>query len=142
MLASAIIAVLGRLRRSQARRRPVGEAPHLPPAATTPTETSVRRASDPPRVHHALAATRAFAAGLGDAPLPPLSALRVSDIEVEVLLASPAAVVPPGFDCDPSQQAFSTEPNGTTTTLEGLAGETAPPCPAIVAAGVVGEDSC
>ena len=140
LLASALIALLTRLRRSQARRRPVGRAPHLPPATTAPTETSLRNASDLPSMDRAFSAIRAFAAGLGNSALPPVAAVRVGDTEVEVLLTSPAAVVPPGFDGDPSRRAFSTEPKVTTATIEALAGETAPPCPAMVAAGVVGED--
>lgn len=140
LLASAAIALLTRLRRTQARRRPPGHAPHVPPANIAPTETSLRHTSDPSRIHRALTALRALAAGLGDSSLPRLAAVRVSDSDIEVLLASPATVVPPGFDSDPERRAFTTEPGITTTAIEGLAGDTAAPWPAVVAAGAIGED--
>lgn len=140
LLASAAIALLTRLRRSQARRRPPGHAPHIPPPDTAAIETALRQTADPARTDHAFAALRAFAAGLGDTDLPPLSAVRVSDTEVELLLASPAAVVPPGFDSDPDRRVFTTEAGITTTTLDGLAGDTPAPWPALVAAGAVGDD--
>lgn len=140
VLASAIVFLLTRLRRSQARRRPSGRAPHLPPASTASTETALRHTGDPSRVHRAFAALRAFAAGLGDTDLPSLAAVRVSDTEVEVLLASPATLVPPGFNGDPDRRVFTTEADLTTATVEGLAGETAAPWPGVVAAGAVGDD--
>ena len=140
LLASAAIAVLTRLRRSQARRRPPGRPPHVPPTETAATEASLRYIGDPTRIHRAFAALRAFAAGLGDADMPPVAAVRVSHSEVEVLLASPAVAVPPGFACDTDHRVFTTEPEITTATLEGLAGEIAAPWPAVVAAGAVGDD--
>lgn len=140
LLASAIVLLLNRLRRSQARRRPPGRPPHRAPAATAPTETAVRRAGDPTRIHRALTALRAFAAGLSDADLPPVAAVRVGDTEVEVLLASPASRVPPGFDSDADRRVFTTEAGIATATVEGLAGDTPAPWPAIVGAGAVGDD--
>lgn len=140
LLASAAVALLTRLRRSQARRRPPGHAPHVPPPGTAPTETSLRHVGDPIGLHRALSTLRALAAGFGDTDLPPLAAVRVSDSDIEVLLATPASVVPPGFNSDPDRRAFTTEPGITTTTIEGLAGDTAAPWPAVVAAGAVGED--
>lgn len=140
VLASAIVLLLTRLRRSQARRRPPGRPPHRPPADVTSTEAAIRVAGDPDRVGRAFAALRAFVAGLGGADIPPVAAVRVGDTEVEVLLVSPATVVPAGFESDSDRRVFTTDAEITTTTLEGLAGDTTAPWPAIVAAGSVGED--
>src|SRR5690606_5795843 len=89
VLASAIVLLLTRLRRSQARRRPPGRPPHRPPADVASTETAIRVAGDPARVGRAFTALRAFAAGLGHADMQTVAAVRVGDTEVEVLLASP-----------------------------------------------------
>lgn len=140
VLATSIVLLLTRLRRSQARHRPPGRAPHLPPVATAATETAVRRAGDPPRMQRLLATLRAFATGLRDADLPTLAAVRAGDPEIEVLLASPAAAAPPGFDCDAARRVFTTEAGLTTTALEGLAGDTVAPWPAIVSVGSIGGD--
>ncbi len=140
LLASAIVLLLNRLRRSQARRRPPGRPPHRAPAEAAVTETAVRHAGDPTRIHRALTALCAFGDGLGDADLPPVAAVRVGDTEVEVLLASPASRVPPGFDSDADRRVFTTEAGITSATVEGLAGDTPAPWPAIVGAGAVGDD--
>jgi DNA-binding SARP family transcriptional activator len=140
VLATSIVLLLTRLRRSQARRRSPGQAPHLPPAATAATETALRRAGDPPRMQRLLVTLRAFAAGLRDADLPMLAAVRAGDPEIEVLLASPAGAAPPGFDCDVARRVFTTEVGLTTTALEGLAGDTVASWPAIVSVGSIGDD--
>lgn len=140
VLASAIVLLLTRLRRSQARRRPPGRPPHRPPADAASTEAAIRVAGDPARVGRAFAALRAFATGLGDTDMPSIAAVRVGDTEVEVLLASPATVVPAGFTSDPDRRVFTAEAEVTTTTLEGLAGDTTAPWLAVVAAGTVADD--
>ncbi len=120
LLASALIALLTRLRRSQARRRPVGRAPHLPPATTAPTETSLRNTSDLPSMDRAFSAIRAFAAGLGNSALPPVAAVRVGRHRGRGAPHVTCRGGSTGFDGDPSRRAFSTEPKVTTATIEAL----------------------
>jgi hypothetical protein len=138
-LATALLLILSRMRRSQARRRLPGRAPYRPPAEMMATEVSLRRAADPPRMHRLTTALRAFACGLGDT-LPELAAVRVTSDEVELLLGTPARATPPGFEDRGDQRAFATEPGITATTLEGLASDTTSPWPAIVAVGCLGDD--
>lgn len=140
ILASSLLILLTRLRRSQSRRRKPGRAPHRPPPATSPTETALRHDADLPRLSRLSAALRAFAAGLPDQPLPELAAVRVSVDEVEILVSSPTRSVPPGFEDRGDQRAFATEPDLSASTLDALGADTPAPWPAIVSVGSIGPD--
>lgn len=139
-LATALLLILSRMRRSQARRRLPGRAPYRAPVETAATEMSLRRVADPPRMHRLTTALRAFAHGLSGDTLPELAAVRATSDEVELLLGSPARAVPPGFEDRGEQRDFATERGITATTLEGLASETPSPWPAIVTLGCLGDD--
>lgn len=139
-LATALLLILSRMRRSQARRRLPGRPPYRPPAETAVTERSLRQAADPPRMHRLTTALRAFARGLSGDTLPELAAARVTSDEVELLLGSPARATPPGFEDRGDQRVFATEPGIAATTLEGLASETTSPWPAVVSIGCLGGD--
>ncbi len=139
-LATALLLILTRLRRSQSRRRHPGQPPHRPPTETTSIEASLRQSADPPRVLRLTTALCAFASGLAGDSLPELAAVRVASEEVELLLGSPACTTPPGFDDRGDHRVFATEPGISGTTLAGLASDTTTPWPAVVTAGRVEDD--
>lgn len=139
-LATSLLLILTRLRRSQARRRRPGQPPHRAPTETLPTETALRRTADIPQMRRLTAALRAFAVGIGTSPLPELAAVRVDDAEVEVLFGSPTQTTPPGFEDRGERRAFATESGLSTTSLEGLAADTTAPWPAIVTIGTISDE--
>lgn len=140
-LATGLLLVLRRLRRTQGRRRLPGTPPHKPPSETNAIETAIRHDAEINRMERAFVALRAFARGVGDGiPLPPLAAARVGSQEVEVLLGSAAPATPPGFEDRGEHRAFATEGSISTDVLTGLAAETATPWPALVGIGGLSED--
>ena len=139
VLATGLLLLLRRLRRTQARRRPTGVEPHRPPKTTAPIETAIRHDADTDLVERLFTAARAFSAGI-DGSLPDLSAARVAGAEVELLLDAAAPSSPPGFDDRGRRRAFATEAAVSTAALAGIAGDVATPWPTLVTAGGLGDD--
>lgn len=141
ILASALVILLTRLRRSQSRRRKPGRAPHRPLEATSTIETALRHDADVPRLNRLNAALRAFASGLPNQSLPEIAAVRVAQSEVEILLSSPTLSVPAGFEDRGDHRAFATEADLSSGTLEALGADTPAPWPTVVSVGNLGPDT-
>jgi len=139
VLATGLLLLLRRLRRTQARRRSTGAEPHRPPTPTAPIETAIRHDADAGLVERLFTATRAFSAGVNGS-LPDLAAARVAGTEVELLLGAAPPSTPPGFDDRGERRAFATEDGISTAALAGIAGDAATPWPTLVTAGVLGDD--
>lgn len=139
-LATALVLLLTRLRRSQSRRRAPGSTPHPPAQQTSSMETVLRRSADPTAMDRLFNALRAFASGFRGHAMPEISAVRLASDEVEVLLSSTADTVPAGFTDSGERRAFATEAGLSDATLQGLAVDTAACWLALVAAGSVGGD--
>lgn len=140
ILATALLALLTRLRRSQQRRRRPGRPPHLPPAETSALETALRRSADTAQTDRLSTTLRAFAAGSDGDVVPELAAVRVGEGEIELLLGQPIDATPPGFEDRGERRAFASLESVDQATLAGLAGETPAPWPAVVSVGQLGDD--
>lgn len=140
ILATALLALLTRLRRSQQRRRRPGRPPHLPPAETSAFETALRRSADTAQTDRLSTTLRAFAAGSDGDVVPELAAVRVGEGEIELLLGQPIDATPPGFEDRGERRAFASLESVDHAILAGLAGETPAPWPAVVAVGQLGAD--
>ena len=141
VLATGLLLLLRRLRRTQARRRSSGVEPHRPPTTTAPIETAIRHDANSDLIDRLFTAARAFSVGIEpDSPLPDLAAARVSGSEVEILLSAAASSNPPGFEDRGERRAFATEEGISTAALAGIAGDAATPWPTLVAAGGLGDD--
>lgn len=138
-VAAGLLALVQRLRRSQARRRQPGQPPHVPPAATAEIEVAVRRTAAPERIRRLHAALASFASGVGG-PVPSLVAARVGRSDMELLLDAAMDDAPAGFVDTGAGRAFTTEPDLSTAALDALGGDAVNPWPAIVSAGALGED--
>lgn len=139
-LATALLAILTRARRSQFRRRQPGHSPYVPPPELADTEASIRQSADPDRIDRLTTALRAFAAGVGGQELPELEAVRLARGEVEILLATPLPQTPAGFQDCGEHRVFATETGISVTTLQGLASDATSLWPSLVTVGCIGED--
>ena len=140
ILATALLALLTRLRRSQQRRRRPGRPPHLPPTETSAFETALTRSADTAQTDRLSTTLRAFAAGSNGDVVPELAAVRVGQGEIELLLGQPIDATPPGFEDRGERRAFASLESVDHAILTGLAGETPAPWPAVVAVGHLGAD--
>ena len=141
ILATALVILLTRLRRSQSRRRKPGSTPHRPSTGTSVIETALRHDADVPRLTRLNASLRAFANGLPPDSVPEIAAVRVAADEVEVLLSSSISTVPAGFEDRGDRRAFATEPHLSAAALAALGVRDGPaPWPAIVSVGNLGPD--
>ncbi|MCH8991123.1 MAG: LysM peptidoglycan-binding domain-containing protein, partial [Acidobacteria bacterium] len=137
LLAAGIIALIGRLRRSQLRQRKPDTVPTPPPPATKKTEARLRAAAAPTATELIDLALRALAHQIIDHHTPPPQVVGVhldSDI-LRLLLWSAHHDPPPGWKVDDDGHSWTLPTSIDLTHLHLLADSTPAPYPPLVTVG-------
>jgi LysM repeat protein len=157
ILAAGVLVVLGRSRARQFWRRPPGTPVPTPAPGDAREEDYLRMVASRDLVWHADRALRSLAAGCAakGVELPALRAARVTEDELQIFLAEPAALPRPWartaddavwvcpFDAVAAPPPTPSEPltTGTTTTVEDPLRGVQAPYPALVCVGQDTEDA-
>lgn len=133
LAAAGLLVFLGMRRMKQRRDRKPGQRISMPEGAASDMELALRAVENPlgmDHVDHALRHLAAWAQETGNA-LPPVYALRLSDVEIALYLDAPAELPAPFVEVSDDKMAWSVDPD----ELPPLERVPSAPYPALVTLG-------
>lgn len=138
LLAAGLLTTVNLRRRRQLRARPPGRRIATPEPEAREFEQAVKAQHESLRVEQLDQVTRALAAHCHHTgqPVPALSAVRVADHRIDLLLQRPADNPPPGIEvaADGSVWTLHAANIGALLAVDGM-GDATPPYPALVTLG-------
>lgn len=137
ILAAGIVALLRRLRTTQLRHRPAGTIPTSPPPDTARTEAMIRTAAAPTATEFIDAALRAMAHDVIAAHIPPpqVVGVHLSTEKLRLLLWTPRANPPPGWEIDDEGRSWTLPTSSNIQRLRDKANGVPAPYPALTSVG-------
>ncbi|HET7489172.1 MAG TPA: hypothetical protein VFJ85_14670 [Acidimicrobiales bacterium] len=137
LAAGGLVAYLDRRRRIQVGRHQPGQGIVTPDPALEPLERRARAVAVDEAAAWVDAVLRVLVGRLRAAELtaPVITCVRAGQLGIEVLLAEPAPVAPPGFDVVDGGHVWRLDPDAELAQLRAEGDEHAPASPALVSVG-------